>query len=297
MVAAPHPVSRRLFEDIGALLAELSPGQRPVSLTLATCAEDADQIPHELLVYLRNECSSACRIAATLAGSEQPRLRPAAALLTRLEGRYWEHPNLTVEAALRDPPYLLARLGELLGRDFGATVLELTRKQFVARAAEAERYCDPLGFLEAVELPPNLEPASPPGPVPDGTLLERTLKASGIEALTVVADDAAAGRRQLEEALGAPFNFPVISVDQALEGLAGLAPQVACLIEVVDAPRVAELVEQLQAAHWLLCGAERSGEAVAELRSHFVNRGVDLKTTYVVEGRSWKALPYGLFEG
>ena len=88
----------------------------------------------------------------------------------------------------------------------------------------------------------------------------------------------------------------VSSVDGAMALAAEATPGTACLVDLADAPRLAELVQTLQAAGWVLCGAERSAEAVAQLRRRCVDGGVDLRATYVVEGAEWKCNPFGRFE-
>ncbi len=296
VVAAPHPATRRLYADIVELAAASEPPAAPVTFELATSLEDCEGRPHDDLIYLRSECSSGCRIAASLGEPEQGRLMPAAVMMTRLEFHWWERPKLTVEGALTDPAYLHTRLSELLGLRFGPAALELSRLQFIARAPDADRYCEPLGYMAALELASGPAEPAPALAVGAGELLARTLRAHAPTGLMVVAEEPAAALARLVSAFVVGADTAVHAPDGAIDALAGRAPGVVCLVDMVEAPRLAELVEAFQAARWMLCGRERSGEAVAELRSRCVHGGVDLKMTYVVEGADWKACPFGLYE-
>ena len=152
VIAAPHPVSRRLFADMAALASMGEPAGPPVVLQLATSPEEAGALTRDVEIYLRSECSGACRIVAALGAREPARIGAATWLLTWLEHNYWRSPAVIVESALRDPPYLLERLGDLLGLSFGPAAVARAALLFAARTQDAEAYCDPLGYMEAIEV-------------------------------------------------------------------------------------------------------------------------------------------------
>lgn len=296
VIGAPHPATRRLFADMVALVEASEPTGPPVVLQLATSPEAAAALSRDQEIYLRSECASGCRIVAALGAREPAEIGMATWLVTWLEYNYWQFPAVIVESALRDPPYLLARLGALLDLSFGPAAVARAADLFAARAQDAGAYCDPLGYMAAVEMEggpgsqgPGPAAASPPAEPVAAGLLAETLRMHGSEGLVVLAPDPEAGLAEVA-AVGAQ----ACSVEEALAA-APSGPRLACLIDMVESPRLPELVQALQVERWVLCGRERSVEAVRRLCGRCLDAGVGHDMNFLFEGAEWKAYSFRRF--